>query len=405
MRLLWMKSDYVVPADTGGRIRTYNLLRELNQLCDVTYLSFKSERTPNTEPGIRQCAREVVTCYRPEESKSGLGFHARVLCGLPSRLPYAMQRLRSRELRGFLSRFAGNNGSRRDAVILCDFLQMAENVEWSLPCPKILFQHNVEHIIWRRYVETETNRLKRAYFRLEHQRMRRYEREACNRFDLVFAVSEKDKQVLQDELHVTTPIEVIETGVDTEFFAPRPKVRPRAGELLFLGSLDWMPNVDGAAWFVAEVYPSIKATHPEVTLQLVGRRPGEAIRRLAEKDPSIAIQADVPDVRPFIAQADLVIVPLRVGGGTRIKIYEAMAMARPVVATVVGAEGLPVRDGEHIALADSAQEFAAQVNTLLENPARKHGLARAGFQLVSEKYQWKSIAKRFHDLCQARCRS
>lgn len=398
MRLVWMKSDYVLPPDTGGKIRTYNLMRELNSLCDLTYLAFKNNRSANTEPEISETASHVITEYRQEENKSGAGFYARVMRGMPSSLPYIVQKYRCSKIRQHLRDFVLADPS--SAIVLCDFLEMAENVDWSLPCPKVLFQHNVESMIWERYFQTEENPLKRAYFNFERKRMYRYEAATCNRFDLVFTVSEEDKQKLQQEMGVTTPIVVLETGVNTNFFQPIEDPQPAPGRLVFLGSMDWMPNIDGVHWFVNDVYPGIQSKWPGISLDIVGRRPGADIQRMAKQDSSIRILADVPDVRPHIAECDLFIVPLRVGGGSRIKIYEAMAMNRPVVSTTIGAEGLPLTPDENIAIGDSPQEFADQVVRLMNDPNKKRNLSNSGYHLVTENYQWKNVAIRLQDHCQ-----
>ena len=149
-----------------------------------------------------------------------------------------------------------------------------------------------------------------------------------------------------------------------------------------------------------KIYPLVKAKYPGVSLDIVGRRPGTEIRQLAKRDPSVRVLADVPDVRPHIAECDLFIVPLRIGGGSRIKIYEAMAMDRPVVSTTVGAEGLPLMPDEHIAIGDTPEDYAEQVVTLLNDPKRKQALSNSGYRLVSENYQWKNVAMRLRDHCQ-----
>lgn len=398
MRVLWMKSDYVIPADTGGKIRTYNLMRELNQLCDLTYLAFKSTQTPNDEPAIRSVADHVVTVYKQEEEKSGLGFYMRVLKGMASRLPYILQKYRSQKIVQH-QRDVVREGQDETTVVLCDFLEMAENVDWSLPGPKVLFQHNVESMIYERYFQTETNPLKKAYFNYERKRMSRYEAEACNRFDLVFTVSDEDKAMLQNEYGVKRPIEVLETGVDTDFFAPITDTAVCSGKLVFLGSMDWMPNIDGMKWFVKEVYPQIRQHNPGVTLDIVGRRPGLEIQNMATQDDSIQVIADVPDVRPYIAECDLFIVPLRIGGGSRIKIYEAMAMNRPVVSTTIGAEGLPLTPDENIGIGDTPDELAKKVLDLLRDPNAKNRISNNGFELVTQNYQWKNVAKKLRDRC------
>ena len=396
MRVLWMKSDYVIPPDTGGKIRTYNLMRELNSLCDVTYLAFKNEDTPNNEPEIANCASQVLTVYQPEEKKEGIGFYGRVLRGMASQLPYIIQKYRSPKIVRHQQDIV--RAEDEPTVVLCDFLEMAENVDWSLPCPKVLFQHNVESMIWERYYETEENPLKKAYFNYERKRMSQYEADICNRFDMVFTVSEEDKTMLRDEYGVNRPMEVLETGVDTNFFS-RTETEPKEGRLVFLGSMDWMPNIDGMKWFTKEVYPRIKRQYPGVSLDIVGRRPGDEIQRLSQADPTIRVLADVPDVRPHIADGELFIVPLRIGGGSRIKIYEAMAMDRPVVSTTIGAEGLPLTPDEHIAIGDAPEEFAAQTVRLLKDKETQKRISRCGYDLVTENYQWKNVAMKLRDHC------
>ena len=398
MRVLWMKSDYVIPPDTGGKIRTYNLMRELNSLCDVTYLAFKPEDTPNTEPEIEGCADEIVTVYRPEEIKSGAAFYGRVVRGMASPLPYSVQKFSSPEIVNHEREFAQENSDPR--VVLCDFLDMADNVDWSLPCPKVLFQHNVESMIWKRLSQAEDNPLKKAYFKFEYKRMAKYEAMICNRFDLIFAVSKEDKKQFQEEYGVTTPIEILETGVNTKFFQPTADPKPKPGRLVFLGSMDWMPNIDGMKWFVGEIYDLVKEKYPAISLDIVGRRPGEEIKNLARNDSSIQVLADVPDVRPHIAESDLFIVPLRVGGGSRIKIYEAMAMDRPVVSTTIGAEGLPLTPDEHIAIGDTPAEFADQIVRLLNDSEKKQNISNSGYRLVTENFQWKNVATQLRDHCQ-----
>lgn len=402
MRILWLKSDYILPADTGGKIRTYNLLRQLRERCHITYASFRAERPSGAPPSLVECAHDVRTCYREEETKSGLRFYGRVLRGMRSPLPYIVQKYRS-SFFGDVQRewyeALRKEGGADDAVIVCDFLEMTENVEWSIPVPKILFQHNVESQIWGRYRDNERNPGKRAYFAFEHRRMRAYESEACNRFDLVFTVSEEDKDILQRDFGVTVPVESMQTGIDTQYFAPHPDLRPVPGRLVFLGSLDWMPNIDGIEWFVSEVYPQIRARVQHASLQIVGRRPTAAVLRLAERDESIDVVPDVADVRPYVATADLFVVPLRIGGGSRIKIYEAMAMGRPVVSTRIGAEGLPLREDEHVALADTPRQFAELVERLCHDAEAKERMAATGRAFVSTNFPWSRIATDMYGTC------
>lgn len=407
MQILWLKSDYIDPPDTGGKIRTYNLIRELQKFCPVTYVSLKSTSNPPPLAANTPWATNIVTFPQVEENKTGLGFYSRIFARMFSAEPYIVQKYRSGDIRRYQQLFESSNGNGKQhsvpVVLLCDFLEMAGNVDWSTSWPKILFLHNVESIIWRRYYENENNRLKKRYFHFEYKRLRRYEQQICGKFDLILAVSQYDKDFLQQELNIKSPIEVVETGVDVEYFAPLRHVMPENGRLLFLGSLDWMPNIDGILWFVTNIYPQVKARHPHVSLDIVGRRPVESVLSLANTDTSIRVCGDVKDVRPYIAAADLFIVPLRIGSGTRLKIFEAMAMAKPVVSTRIGAEGLPVQNDVHLALADSPQDFAHQLTALLDSPDKKNQLASQGYSLVTTRYSWTNISEHLYDLCLQVC--
>jgi glycosyltransferase involved in cell wall biosynthesis len=408
MRVMWLKSDYVDPPETGGKIRTYNLLRELRKRCEVTYISLTSNHDlPNGErKNSKECwVSEIATYFRPEEKKWGAEFYMRLLGRMFSLRPYIVQKYLCQQIREFQRRLLaqlanGKAASKDQTVLICDFLEMAGNVVWSAPWPKILFQHNVESVIWRRHYENETNWLKRAYFWFEFQRLRRYERSVCNRFDLVLAVSERDKETFR-AMGVTKPIEVIETGVDVEFFTPQQDVKSIPGRLLFLGSLDWMPNIDGLRWFVEDIYSRIKKACPHATLDIVGRRPTPTIVSLQRNENSIRVVGDVPDVRPYIAAADIFVVPLRVGSGTRLKIFEAMAMDRPVVSTTIGAEGLPLTHEKDLLLADSSETFAEQVAQLLSEPNKKKTISETGHRMVTDNYSWETVSEKLFEVCRS----
>jgi glycosyltransferase involved in cell wall biosynthesis len=182
----------------------------------------------------------------------------------------------------------------------------------------------------------------------------------------------------------------VPTGVDVEFFQPPQGARTQRS-LVFLGSMDWMPNIDGICWFAETVWPLVKKNFPDATLAIVGRKPVEKVKQLAAREPSITVTGTVDDVRPHLAQAQAMVVPLRVGGGTRIKIFEAMATSIPVVSTRIGAEGLPVRHGESILLADEPAAFAEQIAVLFRQPELGIRLGQAALELVRRHYTWDAV--------------
>jgi len=214
----------------------------------------------------------------------------------------------------------------------------------------------------------------------------------------VLAVSEADKDTFT-RLYpdsIRGPVFTIATGVDTSYFAPRPQDAGDPRHLVFTGSMDWIPNEDAMRHFCQDVLPLIRAQEPGVTLSIVGRAPTPAVQRLGDI-PGVAVTGRVDDVRDYVGRAGVYVVPIRIGGGTRLKIFEAMGMSRAVVSTTVGAEGLPVTDGRDVVIADTPQDFADAVVSLIRNPARRVQLERAARDLVVAHYDWSAVAGQLED--------
>jgi glycosyltransferase involved in cell wall biosynthesis len=295
------------------------------------------------------------------------------------------------------------NGGTFD-VVICDFLAPAINVPRELSCPAILFQHNVESMIWKRHFEVQNNQLKKIYLRQQWRKMERFERETCRRFDTVIAVSKDDCEQMRKEYAVDNVFEV-PTGVDTDFFTPSGKETVDPRNIVFTGSMDWLPNEDAIRYYTDQILPVIRRSLPDVTLTVVGRNPYPGLIELSQKDPAIVVTGRVEDVRPYMESAAAYVVPLRIGGGTRLKIYEAMAMEKAIVSTSVGAEGLPVTDGKEIFIADTPEQFAAAVAKLLTNPSFAKEVGEQARQTVVEKFGWSGVAKCFAEICETTIRN
>ncbi|HEY0715757.1 MAG TPA: glycosyltransferase, partial [Polyangia bacterium] len=237
---------------------------------------------------------------------------------------------------------------------------------------------------------------------LQWKKLLAYEGKAARWFDHNIMVSDEDVATMK-RLYGVTNCSSIPTGVDSDYYQPMPGPNGGEGEgndLVFTGSMDWLPNVDGITWFANEILPLLRRELP-VKVWVVGRKPSAAVKELAARHPDIEVTGTVDDVRPYIGRGRVYIVPLRIGGGTRMKIYEAMAMGKPVVSTRIGAEGLPVNDGQDIALADTPADFAARVLGLLRNPEQRRILGAAGRTLVTENYSWQGVARRFTQICES----
>ena len=396
MNVLWLRAEYPIPLDSGSKKRTYNLLEQCVSDASVVYVGFTSDERHIKIPALADFVEREMVVFRPRERKEGLGFYLRVFSNLGSPQPYFMKRNTDARIKNLLREQFREN---KFDLLVCDGLDMAANVDFSLPAPKILMTHGLETTLWQQRYETAHGQMQRAYFNYEAKRMAAYEAELCNKFDLILAVSQRDKGRLESEFRVRVPIEVVETGVDCSYFTPNPEIPPVPHRLVFTGSIDLLSNIDGLLWFAAEVYPAVKKQYPDVTLDIIGPDPASEIRALAQKDESVRVTGWVEDVRPFLAAAQVFIVPLRAPGGTRVKIYEAMGMKTAVVSTTYGAEGLSLVHGVNLLIADTAREFADAVIELLKNDEKRQSLAENGWRMVNENYDWAAMASRLVDVC------
>jgi polysaccharide biosynthesis protein PslH len=396
MNALWLNAGLLLPLDKGGKLRTWHLMRHLARRHHITFLSFADpSTTPEDLDGMLEVCRALETVPRTDPSKGTWRFRADAARYITHPVPYAIAKYRSAAYRRRLSNLLRQ---RRFDVIVCDFLVPLVNMPDELPCPTVLFTHNVEAEIWRRHAATASPAVARMFLRQQWRRMLRFERRALARCDLALAVSHADVATFS-RLYpgaARRPMHVVQTGVDTEYFTPA-TTATRHAHLVFTGSMDWLPNEDAMLYFVHDILPRIRADEPSTTLSIVGRHPTAAVRRLADQ-AGVEVTGRVEDVRPYIARSEVYVVPLRIGGGTRLKIFEAMAMGRAVVSTTIGAEGLPVTPGTDIVVADDADSFAGAVVHLIRERVHRQRIEAAARQLVVERYDWNAVA---HDLEQA----
>jgi glycosyltransferase involved in cell wall biosynthesis len=395
MNIAWLKAEYLFPLDSGPKTRTYNLLKRVSKSHTVTYVGFTPVTAETARSLMAECSADQYLLYRPIPPTAGLGFYARVAANLLSSRPYFVKRNYSSALQAKTAQMVSAGGCD---ILVCDSLDMSLNVDFELAVPKVLFHPSIETTLWKQRYETAGDSVRRSYFNFETKRMAAFEAEICNRFDLIVVASEPDRDELAGRFGVRKPIEVIPTGVDCDYFRPVERPAPVAKRLMFSGSLDLLSNVDQLLWFAAEIYPLIKRRHPDVTLEIVGRSPASEIRALERADHSITVTGWVKDIRTHLQQADVYIVPLRVPGGVRVKLYEAMASRCPVVSTLYGVDGLLLSGGRDVLLAESAREFADAACMLLENPERKEAVAEQGYRTVNEKCDWSVSAARFAEV-------
>ncbi len=395
MKVLILSGRLLYPANTGARIRSSRLFERLAQIHDVTIACFKTASEGADQLQLmRACCSRLETIDWTEHPKFSPGFWGELARNLFSPYPYTVDKYVDARMRRRLTDLLATG---EYDVLVCDFVQPTRNA-LDLPFrPKILFQHNVEAILRERHYRQTRNVLARAYLYWEWIRLRRFEGHAARQFDHCVMVSPQDCRTMED-LYGVTHTSAIPTGVDVEYFRPR-ELEAEGHHVVFTGSMDWLPNVDAIQFFVKDVLPLIRR-ELDVTFWIVGRDPSRAIRRLGEANPRVKVTGTVEDVRPYIDRASVYVVPLRIGGGTRIKIFEAMAMGKPVVSTRVGAEGLPVTHGTDIILADDPASIARETIALLRDASARQRIGHAARRLVVENYTWDAAARRFSDICE-----
>jgi len=387
LNILIIDEEFPYPQDTGKCIRSFNLARGICDTHRVSYLAYGDSAseafkymqnqgmTPHTVPPV-------------DRRKTGWRFYCRLLANLFSRYPYIVTSHYSRLFRNKVLELAKSGFYD---IVICEWTPYAIFIKDIPKLKKIIVAHNIESSIWARYEANASNPLTRLYISIQRKKIEAFERRCFSWANGATAVCKKDAEVIKG-FRVSCPVEIIENGVDVSYF--KPWHQPADGNMIvFTGAMDWRPNQDAATYFVNEILPLIRQRRPLVKLAFVGRQPPKHILKLA-KIPGVAVTGTVDDVRPYIAKAALCIVPLRIGGGSRLKILEAMAMEKPVVSTSIGAEGLQVRDGKNILIADSPEDFAKAVLICLDDVDLRKSLAIQGRRLVETNYRWEDQAKK-----------
>lgn len=398
MKILLALPRPLFPTDTGGKIRTLKIFERLAGVHEIHAVSLADS---GREAAAIAQMRQLFTSYTPvewkERPKFSPGFYADFTRSRFSRFPYFLEKYRHPAYRAAVDELLTGQGFD---LVLCDFLHPAAALLDSPARPRVIFEHNVEYVIRKRHWERESNPLRKWVLRREWEKARAIESEVCRAFDHVVVVSPEDREMIAREFGVAT-VSDIPTGVDLDYFRPQQSTEAsarRPGNLVFVGSMDWYPNEEGILWFAEQVYPRIRQEAPEANLTIVGRNPSQRLQHLAEQDASIEITGSVPDVRPYLERALAVVVPLRIGGGTRIKIFEAMAMGRAVVSTHLGAEGLPVTSGSDILLADEPGPLADATLSLLDQPALRERIGSAARAKVARDHSWERVAVRMTEI-------
>ncbi len=393
MKILFLSPNCPVPANSGQAIRTLSIVQACAAYGDVSFLSFGPSQLPDDiELLSRFCKTIEVVTRKFAIVAEGSDARRRLACLLRMK-SYGVERFRSPEM---AAKIKGHLDSSKVDLVVADGVFVLANVPESR-VPIVLNTHNLEHIILQRYAEFEKNTAKKLYASLEARLMRSAEFDAFRRSASILVCSDKERELL-NRLQSRLSVHTVPNSVDTEYYSTVLPKEPTSGaSLLFQGGMDWYPNRDAVEYFAEDILPLILKEHSDVRFVVAGRNPpAELIRKYSRNN--VEFTGTVPDMRPYLSAATLAVVPLRIGSGTRLKILESGAANKAVVSTSVGAEGLDMKSGEELLIADTPKDFAAAVSSLLTNPSARARLAEKCRRRVVENYSQSAITKRVREV-------
>ena len=388
MKILWICPFFLHPTDRGAQIRTLGTLKELHKRHEIHFAALNDPRNLEGPQRSSEYSTRHFSVEHAAPQRKSLGIVPQLAASIVNSMPMAVSRYSSRRLRRGVDALIA--AEHYDSIV-CDFLAAAPNLSNLGQC--VLFQHNVETMIWQRHVEQARSLFKRLFFQMQASKMEAYERKICRTAKHVIAVSDIDASRMKHMFGIHT-VTSVPTGVDLEYFAPR-SAAPATADIVFCGSMDWLPNVDAVVYFLAEVLPLIRSKLPGATFTIAGRSPDHSVLKAVEGLTGVCVTGKVEDMRPYLWGSKISIVPIRIGGGTRLKIYECMAAGVPVVSTTVGAEGLRYRDGEDIVLADDPGGFAAACIRLLSDDKARRMIAHNALKRAQGEFSWEAVSREF----------
>jgi polysaccharide biosynthesis protein PslH len=390
LKILWVKAGGIYPPNIGGRIRSYRILKALARRHSITLFTFYAATKDDLHSAVEHEFSRVVLMPLMIPASRTLREILRYARYLFSSLPYTVSKFCQPKVTQRVLQVVAED---KPDVIVCDFVFAAHSIPWDIPIPKILFTHNVETTIWKHHYKLARNPFWKMLSWREYQAMDHFERDCINRANHVLTVSDRDRNIFSRMIDPSR-ITVIPTGVDLEYFRPSSN-QEAPNTIVFSGAMDWMPNEDAIVFFIKAILPRIRQHIPGASLCVVGRDPSRGLLKLGTSEQGIEITGRVDDIRPFVHRAAVYVVPLRIGGGTRLKIFEAMAMGKAVVSTTIGAEGLPVRSGQDLLIADDPEDFANTTIKLLRDPIRRAEIGRTARELVDRSYSWDAVVQPF----------
>jgi glycosyltransferase involved in cell wall biosynthesis len=398
-KILWLSHFIPFPPKGGNLQRSYNLIRELSKAHELTLLSFNQSSiigTPNLLQAAKEHFSEFCTLADVLVIPSERSKFKRVLLLLKGLLPwrtYTVSWLDSKEFAIKLDALLSQN---HFDVIHVDTISLAPYVSHLKNVKVVLNHHNIESAMMLRRAENENNLFKKLYFYQEGIKLQRLERRICNKFDLNITCSDLDSERLKEAASVADCIS-IPNGVDLDYFQPIPtKIKPKS--LVFAGGLSWYPNLDAMTFFLKSVWPDLVKQIPDISLTVIGKNPPAWMLEMQKEYANLHVAGFVEDVRPYLAEAEIYICPIKDGGGTKLKVLDALAMGKALIADAIACEGIEVVNNKSVIFASTPAEYIEKIKFLIDNPAVGEELSRNGTQLVKDLYSFESIGKKMSEV-------
>jgi glycosyltransferase involved in cell wall biosynthesis len=401
LRVLWLSHFVPYPPKGGMLLRSYNLIREVARHHDIDLLLFAQKKPlqtmfPSVEQGIREARSHLLDFCKTIEvfdipcEQSSIGRHWLALKSLFTFDPYTINWLKSST---FVDRIKVISTEDKYDVIHFDTISLAYVAGIFANTPNVLNHHNVESHMLLRRAEQESNPFKRIYFSIEGRKLEAYEKQHCRRFDVNVMCSDLDKARLSESVQGIR-LETISNGVDIEYFRRDESIAQEPNSLIFVGGLNWYPNAAAMHFFALKIWPLLKQRCPDIVMNIVGQDPTPLLTELAAEDSNFRVHGFVDDVRPYMNRAQVYVCPIKDGGGTKLKILDALAMEKSIVADEIACEGIDVTDGTNVVFAQSPEQYVDAIVKVLASAELRTSLGRNGRQLVRDHYSYHDLGNR-----------
>jgi glycosyltransferase involved in cell wall biosynthesis len=399
VKILWVSQNIPYPPKTGVLQRNYNLLREASRVADVYLVAVHKKNIIPSGFNLSEAKKELGKFCKaikivdlPIESSKYV-FYLTILKSLFTKDPFSINWIKCNRMADAIKKLTDEvafDVVHFDTISLAAYHSLADNI------PKVLNHHNIEsHLILRR-VLLERNPLKRLYYYLEGKKLERYESRVCPQFDMNFTVSDLDKKRLT-ALAPNSCVDVIANGVDVEYFSPG-DIQEIHGSLIMVSGMNWYPNRDAVQYMYDEIWPLLVDSYPDISWIIVGASPPQKLLDLASRDSRVTVTGFVDDVRPYLAKAQIYLCPMRDGGGTRLKILDALSMQKAIVGTTMAYEGIAVTPEKNVLVANTPSEFVSQIGRLLHDNETRQRIGKEGRQFVIKNYSWRVIGDKLNQI-------